>query len=235
MTGFPPFVIFGSAHIGALAAIAVVVVSVLLLGRQLNKDFQYRLAVLIALFLLFMEIGKSVIGIYVYGNPPGVSLPLHLCGIAALLTAWMLWRKNYTAYEIAYFWGIAGSIPTLITPDVAAGFPHIAFFIFFGGHGMIVVGVLYATFVYGYRPRLRSIGKTFIASMFLMIIVTPLNLLLDANYMFLRVKPERVTLMDYLGPWPWYIPALVIIGTGLCLVIWLPFALTGKQRSSDEG
>ncbi|MEX2352592.1 MAG: TIGR02206 family membrane protein, partial [Gammaproteobacteria bacterium] len=183
MTGLPSFVIFGPAHIGALAAIAVLAVSVPLLARQLDKGFQYRLGVLIAWALLLLEISKSVIGVYVYGNSLGLSLPLHLCGIAALLTAWVLWRKSYAAYEIACFWGIAGSVPTLLTPDVAAGFPHLAFFIFFSSHGMIVLGVLYATFVYGYRPRLRSIGKTFLATMILVIVVTPLNLLLDANYM----------------------------------------------------
>lgn len=233
MTGLPSFVIFGPAHIGALAMIAVLSVSIPL-AKRLDKAYQYQLALIIALVLIGLEFSKSVIGIYVYGNPPGVSLPLHLCGIAALLTAWVLWRKSYAAYEIAYFWGVAGSIPTLFSPDVAAGFPHLAFFIFFSSHGMVVVGALYATFVYGYRPRLQSIFKTFLATMVLVIMVTPLNLLLDANYMFLRVKPERVTLMDYLGPWPWYIPALVMIGLGLCLIVYLPFAIADSLRSSEE-
>ena len=187
-----------------------------------------RRIVWIAAALLLHEIGKVSIRVVGYGEPLAESLPLHLCGLAALMTAWILWQHSYRVHEIAYFWGIGGSLPALLTPDLPYDFPHPWYFIFFGGHGLILVGVVYATIVFRLRPTARSILRTALASLALVAVMLPVNLLLDANYLYLRARPEGATLIDYMGPWPWYILAMIASGLLVCLLCYAPLALARR-------
>jgi hypothetical integral membrane protein (TIGR02206 family) len=146
----------------------------------------------------------------------------------------MLWRKSYGSYEVALFWGIGGSIPALLTPDLTVGFPHPSFLHFFAGHGLVMLGVLYATFVFGFRPRVRSVFKAISASLLLVVIMAPVNLVLETNYMYLYQKPVQSTLMDYFGPWPWYILSLILIGVMVYIVIYLPFHFLEKRNGKSD-
>jgi len=63
----------------------------------------------------------------------GTSLPLQLCDwvlIACLVT---LIRPNHLAAEIAYFWGLGGTLQAVLTPDMTQGFPSWRFLQFFWG------------------------------------------------------------------------------------------------------
>jgi uncharacterized membrane protein YwaF len=41
--------------------------------------------------------------------------------------------------------------------------------------------------------------------------------------MFLREKPGRASLLDLMGPWPWYIPAAALLALALYVLLDLPF------------
>ena len=49
------------------------------------------------------------------------------------------------------------------------------------------------------------------------------NYLFDANYGYLREKPQRASLLDYLGPLPIYIAGLEIVAAFMFLVLYAPF------------
>ncbi len=225
----PPFQPFDASHLLALLAIGVAVIVVAWLARWL-LDVRGRAIAggVIAVGLLLHEVGKVVIRVHGYGDRLADSLPLHLCGLAALMTAWVLWRHSNRVHEIAYFWGIGGTLPALLTPDLPYDYPHVFYFLFFGGHGLILVGVFYATAVLGLRPSGRSVPRTVAASIVLVAVMAPVNWLLDANYLYLRAKPEGSTLVDFMGPWPWYVAVMFALGILVCLICYAPLALVGR-------
>jgi len=234
MDTYDPFVPFGSAHIITLGVIVLMVFALPIALKSINDSRRLVIARVLAILLLLSESGKPVVSVLIYQNPINISLPLHLCGVAAFLTAWMLWRQSYKSYEVAYFWGVGGGIPALLTPDLLAGFPHPSFFYFFISHGLILLGVMYATLVFSFRPRLTSVSKAIIATLGLMMVVYPINLLLKSNYMYLLAKPEQLTLMEFMGTWPWYILTLTVIGIVVYLICYLPFVFITRHGNNNE-
>ena len=49
------------------------------------------------------------------------------------------------------------------------------------------------------------------------------DVLFNSNYMFLRMKPSNGSLLDFLGPYPWYILSLEGVAFIIFLVLWLTF------------
>lgn len=232
MNEAPPFVAFGPAHLSTLAAVFGAAFAIpWALRRYGSESARRRTAWCIALLLLLHEAAKIVVRVGVYDQPLAANLPLHLCGLALIVNAIVLLRRSRGLYEIAYFWAMTGTVAALLTPDLPFGFPHPFYLVFFLGHGLVVLATLYATFVYGFRPRPRSIVKAVIATLAYMAAVAPINLLLDANYVYLRHKPAQPSPMDHMGPWPWYIAALIAVGVISFCVAYAPFAITDALRS----
>jgi hypothetical integral membrane protein (TIGR02206 family) len=69
-------------------------------------------------------------------------LPLHLCDVAAYLSAVALWLRTPLLVELTYFWGIAGTANGVITPDIGDPFPSYLFFQYFIQHGAILCAAL---------------------------------------------------------------------------------------------
>jgi hypothetical integral membrane protein (TIGR02206 family) len=218
------FGLFSPPHLLAILAIVLVNVSMVLWLKRAEvarKPVRYCLAGL----LIAQEITLHLWYAYAGQWSPSQSLPLHLCGAAVILSVIVLVSKSYPLYELTYFWGFGGAIQALLTPNMTYGFPHYRFWQFFVSHGAIVTASVLMTFVEGYRPTVRSIWRTFAITNAYMIVVAGLNLILDGNYLFICYKPDTPSLLDYLGPWPWYILSLEVVGILSFLVYYAPFAL----------
>lgn len=95
---------------------------------------------------------------------------------------------------------------------------------------LAVLMVLYAVFAFGFRPTLRSVGIVVLFLGIYTLAMAGVNLLLDSNYLFLCRKPEGASIMDFLGPWPIYVFALIGIAIVACFVCYLPFAFRRNPR-----
>jgi hypothetical integral membrane protein (TIGR02206 family) len=224
MNEMRPLILFGAEHLATVGFIAATAVLLpLLANRWLDPAGRQRLGLLIAALLLVQEVIHIWLLANHHGRPLHALLPLHLCGLSVLLSAWVLAARSYRAYEIVYFWAWGGTTQALVTPDLAVGFPDPAYVAFFVGHGLVLVAVLYATLVYRFRPTPASILRSITALAAVATVVAPVNLVLGTNYLFLCAKPERASLMDYLGPWPWYIASLAALALLSSLIYYAPF------------
>jgi hypothetical integral membrane protein (TIGR02206 family) len=111
----------------------------------------------------------------------------------------------------------------MLTPDVRRGFPDPYFLLFFGLHAAVVVAAALVTFGYGVRPRRGAAWRVFGVTLLYAALVATVNLLLDTNFMFLRRKPSNPTLLDWLGPWPWYLFSAALLGLVLFKLLEWPF------------
>ncbi|WP_077212936.1 TIGR02206 family membrane protein [Bacillus dakarensis] len=154
------------------------------------------------------------------------SLPLHLSSISLLLSAGLLITKDFRIFEFTYFAGLGSAIQAMITPDISAySFPHFRYVHFFISHGGIVLANLFFVLVEQYRPRFKSLLKAFLYLNLYAFIVFLVNLILSGNYMYISKKPVNPSIMDYLGPWPFYIIPLEIIAFITFMILYLPFGL----------
>jgi len=152
------------------------------------------------------------------------SVPLALCDIALLVAAVACWRPQWQLpVELTYFWGLAGTMQAVVTPDLDASFPSLEFFLFVVGHLGIVTAALFLVVGLRLRPRPGSVRRVFAITIGYTAFVGLFDWLTGANYMFLAAIPRRVTLLSYLGPWPWYIVSGSAIALVLLVILDAPF------------
>lgn len=229
----PAFELFGAAHLATLALLVGLAVMVARTPRQWSA----RVAVALAILLLTQEAVKLWYYIGVVGQPWQRSLPLDLCRINELLCAVMLIARSRQIFRVAYFWAMAGSVAAMLTPDLAPGFPTPQFLLFFLGHGLVVLAVIHAVFGFGFTLAPRDVGFALAVTGVYTALMAVVNLLLDANYLFLREKPAEAAIVGALGPWPYYVLGLMAIAVAACWLVYLPFPLARRirRRSHNAG
>jgi len=159
-------------------------------------------------------------------------LPLQLCDMSIVIAPIVLLTGSRRWYELLYFWGIGGAMQGLLTPNVEWGFPSIRCVCCFEYHALIVTSALYATFVMRHRPTAGSILRAWLIANALGLVLIPLNRVMGTNYMFLMHKPVTPSLLDVMGPWPWYLVVLdiaALLVMGLC---YLPFFILDRRAKA---
>ena len=233
------FVTFALSHWMAVAAVAVAAVLLAMAGRRLPAERRRRLGLAIVAALVLNELiyYAWTVGAYGWAAFAESYMPLHICGAAVYLLLVAAWRSNQIAYELAYFWGLAGTTQATITPNLQAAFPSYHFFQYFLTHGLIIVAAVYLTVAMRMRPARGAVLRTVILTNAYMAVVAGVNLLLrggglDANYMFLCRRPEGSSPMFFL-PWPWYIVFLEGVAVLLVLALYLPWVLHDRRARHD--
>jgi hypothetical integral membrane protein (TIGR02206 family) len=152
------------------------------------------------------------------------SLPLALCDVALLVAACACWAPSLLlAVELTYFWGLAGTLQAVITPDLTARFPNAEFFEYVVGHVGIVIAALFLTVGLSLRPRRGAAARVFAITLGYSAIVGLFDWATGSNYMFLEKLPPRTSLLSVLGPWPWYILSAAGVAVVLLAVLDAPF------------
>ncbi|HWQ13155.1 MAG TPA: TIGR02206 family membrane protein [Roseiflexaceae bacterium] len=228
-----PFRLFSAAHV--LAILTVVAASLAIVaalrrwpGPRLREALRYGLAGVCTLNQVAWDGWQAWVGLW----SPAYSLPLHICTLSGVLCVIMVLARSRRLYELLYFWGLAGSGNALLTPDLQIyGFPHFRFWLFFTAHGAVIAAVVFMSAAYGLRPTWGALWRAVALTNAYMLVAALANAATGGNYLYLARKPEFATLMDYLGPWPWYILGLELVGIASFLAVYLPWAV-GDWRAA---
>jgi hypothetical integral membrane protein (TIGR02206 family) len=221
-----PFELFGPAHIVALLIILSACILVYLFRGRFSPRWRRIFRWGIAIWIVANEIAFHTWNIHYGLWSVQNHLPLHACSVMVYASAYMLVTRNYTIYEFSYFVGIGAGMQALLTPDAGIyGFPHFRFFQTMTAHGLLVLGAVFMTAVEKFRPYPKSLLRVAVGLNIYMAAVFAVNSLIGSNYLYIMHKPETASLFDMIGPWPWYILSMEILGWGICLVLYLPFFL----------
>ncbi|MDO5032616.1 TIGR02206 family membrane protein [Corynebacterium sp.] len=135
------------------------------------------------------------------------SLPLHLCDVLRPILALGLITGNEHALTLSYYWGIILNPQAIITPDVIYYFEPrwLRFVTYWFFHISALAVPLALTFGLGYRPTWKGYRFAVKVTPLWMATAMTVNAKTDGNYGFLNHAPGSPSIINLLGPWPWYI------------------------------
>jgi hypothetical integral membrane protein (TIGR02206 family) len=212
-------------HVVALAATAALCVALPVLARSRPGVWTGRLSRALAVALLAWVVAYHLVVLLRGSYEADIDLPLHLTDAATLVAALALWSPRPLLFELTYFWGLTASLQAVLTPglDADEGFPSFFYWHYFFTHSGVVVAALLLAFGLRLTARPGAVRRMFLATAAWAAVAAAGNALTGGNYMFLRERPETASLLDYMGPWPWYMLGAALLALALFALLDLPF------------
>lgn len=220
-------------HLLALVAIGLVIAVLIVAARAVPGAWVGLAARVLAMVLVAAEVGWSIYLVTsgATRSELATALPLQLCDAAILVAAAALWLRSQTLVEVTYFWGLAGTIQALLTPDLPQHFPSFPYFQYYVAHGGVVAAALFLVVGLRCLPRRDAVLRVAAITLAYAAAVGIVDAFTGANYMYLRSKPPSPTLLDLLGPWPWYVISASLIAIVLFLLLDAPFRILRRTRA----
>lgn len=218
---------FGLAH---LVVIALTISLPFLFAAFARKSRWPRseriIARLLAGLLLFNYAGYEIYLALTVGLAWQKALPFQLCdwAMVAIVVALVTGRERWL--EVAYFWGIGGTLQAILTPDLKYAFPDVRFLTFFIAHSGVVVAIAFMMIMKKFRPHWISIAWTFTWSELYFVLAITVDLITGENYGYLLHKPAAASLLDALSDQRVvYILQMHLLAFIFYVVLYLPFAV----------
>lgn len=228
-----PFVLFGNIHIITMLVILSVSILLPLIYKNKSETQNSVMTKVIAYIIIAHVVISPYKDLFLLENPYNWRevLPFHMCDLSEIFIAWFLLGGPKILYKCAFFWGIGGATMAIITPDISYHDLDYAFFMI--GHGMIVLGIMYATIALGNRPYATDIlTVSLITACILLPITYIINLLLGepANFWYLMAKPEGASLMDAFPEPPYHLLVLTPLAIATFFIIYAPYFIKDRLQ-----
>lgn len=160
-------------------------------------------------------------------------LPLQLSNASEFVAAAALWWRTPFLVELTYFWGLGAVLQALATPDFPEHFPDPAYFRFYVAHGGVLLAAVFLTIGLRIWPRPGATIRVFVATIAYTAVVGVADILTNGNYMYLRQKPVSGSLLNFMGPWPWYIGSGLILAVIFLTILNAPFWLARRRLEAS--
>ena len=228
-----PFVLFGNIHIVTMLSILAASVFIPLIYKNKSVAQKSVMTKIIACIVIAHVVISTYKDLFILENPYNWRevLPFHMCDLSEIFLAWFLLGGPKILYKCAFFWGIAGATMAIITPDISHHDLDYAFFMI--GHGMIVIGIMYATIALNNRPYAKDIlTVSFITACILLPITYLINLILGepANFWYLMAKPAGASLMDAFPEPPFHLLVLTPLALAMFFLIYTPYFIKDRLQ-----
>jgi hypothetical integral membrane protein (TIGR02206 family) len=225
----------GLPHVGALAVIAVASAALALAARRWPGRWTDAVRVGLGVLLVTAEASWVVVLVREPWRVGVNGLPLEICDANVVVTAAALWWRRPALVEVSWFWGLAGGIPALLTPVPGGDFPGWLYFQYFFVHGGLVVAPLLLVVGLGLAPRRGAVWRALAVTAAYAAVMAVVDSLTGLNALYLRdYPPGPPTLLNLLGPWPWYLIAVAALAVVLCVLLFAPFR-GGAARGGGRG
>ena len=228
-----PFVLFGNIHIITILSILAASVFIPLIYKNKSVAQKSVMTKIIAYIVIAHVVISPYKDLFILENPYNWRevLPFHMCDLSEIFLAWFLLGGPKILYKCAFFWGIGGATMAIITPDISHHDLDYAFFMI--GHGMIVIGIMYATIALNNRPYAKDILiVSFITACILLPITYLINLILGepANFWYLIAKPAGASLMDAFPEPPFHLLVLTPLALAMFFLIYTPYFIKDHMQ-----
>ena len=229
-----PFILFGTTHIVTIIAITLISIFLPLIYKT-KSEYQKSIMTKAIAFVIFCHVIISPYkDLYLLENPYDWRevLPFHMCDLSEIFLIFFLLGGPSILYKCAFFWGLAGATMAIITPDIE--FLDLDYAFFMVGHGMIIIGIMYATVALDNRPYAKDIVTvSLITALILLPITYLINYILGepANFWYLMQKPAGASLMDAFPEPPYHLLVTTPLAILMFCLIYIPYFVKDRAKS----
>jgi len=223
-------------HVGAIAVVVGVAVGLTIAARVRPGRWITVVSRILAVMIAGAEPSYWVSEIMHGTWSVRYDLPLQLSNASELVAAAALWWPKAVLVELTYFWGLGAVLQALATPDFQQHFPDPAYFRFYVSHGGVLAAAIFLVAGLRITPRPGATRRVFLITIAFTAFAGLADLLTNGNYMYLRVKPAAGTLLNFMGPWPWYIASGALLAIVFLSALNAPFWFARRRlRSASVG
>ena len=221
------FILFSNEHLITVGIGFISCILLVFLGFFTEKKATF--AKIVAIAVLGVKIAELLFRHHYYGETVAELLPLHLCPIVIILSIFMMFFHSEVLFQPVYFWSI-GAFFAILMPDIRDGMSNFASQSFFITHFFILFSTAYAFVHFRFRPTKAGFLCSFLLLVTLAFIMYFVNNRLGTNYLYVNHPPVTKSLMDFMGPWPYYIFSLAGIDIAISFFMYLPFRKNKKTK-----
>ena len=227
MNSPPPFHPYGVPHLVVIfLTIALPFALAALVRRAKSQILERTVIAVLSALLVFNYVAYLILIRQTGALSWERMLPMQLCDWAMLVIIVAMWTGKRAWFELAYFWGIGGTVQAVLTPNLAYGFPDFRFFSFFISHCGIIIGIIFLMLMRRYRPYPFSIVKVFLWTELYFAITMIVDAITGYNYGFLLHKPEAFSVLSFLSDSrPLYLLQFHVLALMFFAALYAPFAI----------
>lgn len=224
--------LFSPEHLAAIAATALAASALVAGPRRCSATTASRISRALAVVILAGFAIEQITYVSRGEWSARVNLPLQLSDAVTLVSVAALWRPRAGLLtELVFFWAFSASLQGLLTPDLPDTFPDVLYFTYFATHGGVIVAACLLVLGLRIAPRRWAVWRVYGLTAAFAVLAAAGCVASGGNYMFLRRKPSTGSILDPLGPWPWYILGAAAIGLAMLLVL----EAAGRMIARDHG
>ena len=210
---------FSEAHLAALGVLVLMVGLAVWAPRRHPGRWTVLAARALALAIFAGWAGEYLADVVLGTWSTRYDLPLQLTDAISVSAILALWSRRMALVEFVYFLSLTASLQATITPDLSWSFPSVYYFTYFTYHIGAIVGACLLVLGCRLYPRPGAVWRVYAATFAFTLLAAAGDLITGGNYMFLREKPEYSSLLNVMGPWPWYIASTALLGLGLLFIV----------------